>query len=135
MAQTRRKRKRRHRGTQAGTIDARGRTSKPPAEQRRGPSTSGSGKGSKGNKGSGSRQTAAERRQARFDNPPTWRGSLNRAAFAAAILVIFVSVVSKRPAQGLVLGVFALLIYVPMSYYTDLALYRRRQRKKQAGGR
>jgi hypothetical protein len=135
MAQTKRKRKRRHRGTQAGTIDARGRTSKPPAEQRRGPSTSSSGKGSKGSKGSASRQTAAERRQARFDNPPTWRGSLNRAAFAAAILVIFVSVVSKRPAQGLVLGVFALLIYVPMSYYTDLALYRRRQRKKQAGGR
>jgi hypothetical protein len=133
MAQTKRKRKRRHRGTQAGTIDARGRTSKPPAEQRRGPSSSGSGK--KSSSSSSSRQTAAERRQARFDNPPTWRGSLNRAAFAAAILVIFVSVVSKRPAQGLVLGVFALLIYVPMSYYTDLALYRRRQRKKQAGGR
>src|SRR4051794_731748 len=112
MAQTRRKRKRRHRGTQAGTIDARGRTSKPAAEQRRGPSKSASGKASSSR--SASRQTAADRRQARFDNPPTWRGSLNRAAFAAAILVIFVSVVSKRPAQGLVLGVFALLIYIPM---------------------
>jgi hypothetical protein len=135
MAQTRRKRKRRHRGTQAGTIERAGRTSKPPASSsggsKRAASSSGSSKGSK----AATRQTAAERRQARFDNPPTWRGALNRAAFAAAILVIFVTVVQKNIAAGVLLGVFAMLIYVPMSYYTDLALYRRRQRRKQGAGR
>jgi hypothetical protein len=44
-------------------------------------------------------------------------------------------VVQKNVAQGLVMGVFALVIYVPLSYYTDLALYRRRQRRNQAAGR
>src|SRR4051812_12896331 len=129
MAQTKRKRKRRHRGTQAGTIDRAGRTSKP--------ATGSSGGGSKKRTSSkpAAKQTAAERRQARFDNPPTWRGSLNRAAFAAAILVIFVTVVQKNIAAGVLLGAFAMVIYIPMSYYTDLALYRRRQRRKQGGGR
>jgi Flp pilus assembly protein TadB len=125
MAKTSKKRRRKHRGTPAGTIEARGRTSKPPADVKRRPQTA-----SKSSTG----QTARERRMARLDEPPTWRGSLNRAGFAAAILAIFITVVQKNIAAGLILGVFALVIYVPMSYYTDLALYRRRQRKKQAGG-
>jgi hypothetical protein len=70
-----------------------------------------------------------------MNREPTWRGAFNRAAFAAIILVVFISVVQKNIAQGLVMGVFALVIYVPLSYYTDLALYRRRQRRKQATGR
>src|SRR3712207_4787302 len=115
MAQTKRKRKRRHRGTQAGTIDRAGRTSKPAS----------SSKGS-GSKRAPAKQSAkltpAEKRQQRLDTPPTWRGALNRAAFAAAILVIFVAVVQKNVAQGVLLGAFAMLIYIPMSYYTDLAL-------------
>jgi Flp pilus assembly protein TadB len=127
MAQTRRKRKRRHRGTQAGTIDRAGRTSKPAARSSKTSSKSASK--------AAPRQTAAERRQARFENPPTWRGALNRAAFAAAILVIFVSIVQKNIAAGILLGAFAMLLYIPMSYYTDLALYRRRQRQKQRSGR
>jgi Flp pilus assembly protein TadB len=127
MAQTRRKRKRRHRGTQAGTIDRAGRTSKPSSSAR---STS-RGSSSK----AAQRQTAAQRRQARLDTPPTWRGSLNRAGFAAAILAIFVAVVQKNIAAGVLLGAFAMLIYIPMSYYTDLWLYRRRQRQKQRAGR
>jgi Flp pilus assembly protein TadB len=133
MAQTKRKRRRKHRGTQAGTIDARGRTSKPPASGRsRGASSSGSSRGSSRSAGS---QSAAEKRQQRLDTPPTWRSAVNRAAFAAAILVIFIAVVQKSIAQGVVMGVFALAIYVPMSYYTDLWLYRRRQRKKTGAAR
>src|SRR5215213_3273709 len=125
MAQTKRKRRRKHRGTPAGTIEARGRTSKPTSTSRAAAAKS----------KSASRQTAAERRQERLDTPPTWRSALNRAAFAAAILVVFIAIIQKNIPQALVMGVFALLIYVPMSYYTDLALYRRRQRKKAAGGR
>ena len=132
MAQTKRKRRRKHRGTQAGTIDARGRTSKPPASARSRGSSSGSSRASSRSAGS---QTAAEKRQQRLDTPPTWRSALNRAAFAAAILVVFIAVVQRNIAQALVMGVFALAIYVPMSYYTDLWLYRRRQRKKAGAGR
>src|SRR3954451_4191164 len=132
MAQTKRKRKRRHRGTQAGTIDRAGRTSKPA-------SSGGSAKPKAASRTSSSSQklTPAERRQQRLDTQPTWRGALNRAAVAAAILVVFVSVVQKNVGAGILLGAFAMLIYIPMSYYTDLALYRRRQRQKlkQGSGR
>lgn len=126
MAQTKRKRKRRHRGTQAGTIERAGRTSKPPAN---------SAKRTKGSTKIEGRSLSQQRREERLNRPPTWRGALNRAAFAAAILVIFISVVQKNVAQGVVMGLFALVIYVPLSYFTDTALYRRRQRRKQAGSR
>jgi hypothetical protein len=132
MAQTRRKRKRRHRGTQAGTIDARGRTSKPPEST---PRKAASNPRSKSGGATSNRDAARQRREARFDTPPTWRGALNRAGFAAAILVIFISVLQKNIAAGLLMGVIALVVYIPLSYYTDMALYRRRQRRKQASGR
>jgi Flp pilus assembly protein TadB len=126
MAQTKRKRKRRHRGTQAGTIERAGRTSKPPE---------GSAKRTKGSTKVEGRAISQQRREDRLNKPPTWRSAFNRAAFAAVILVIFISVVQKNVAQGVVMGVFALVIYVPLSYFTDTALYRRRQRRKQAGSR
>jgi Flp pilus assembly protein TadB len=126
MAQTKRKRKRRHRGTQAGTIERAGRTSKPPE---------GSAKRTKGSTKLEGRSLSQQRREDRLNRPPTWRSAFNRAALAAAILVIFISVVQKNVAQGVVMGVFALVIYVPLSYFTDMALYRRRQRRKQAGSR
>ena len=47
------------------------------------------------------------------------------------ILAIFVAVVQKQIAAGIVLGLLAMVIYVPMSYYTDRMLWRRRQRQKQ----
>ena len=117
MAQTKKKRRRKHRGTQAGNIERPGRTGRP----------SGSRPASKED----ARAIAREKRQARIDREPTWRSSLNRAAFAAAILAIFVSVVQKNVAAGIFLGLVAMLVYVPMSYYTDRALWRRRQRQKQ----
>ena len=126
MAQTKKKRRRKHRGTQAGTIERAGRTSKPSEH---------SPKRTKGSTKLEGRALAQQRREDRLNREPTWRGALNRAAFAAVILVIFISVVQKNIAQGLVMGVFALVIYVPLSYYTDLALYRRRQRRKATTGR
>src|SRR2546423_8128935 len=116
MAQTRKKRRRKHRGTQAGTIETPGRTGRPVSADRRPASKQGT--------------TARERRQARFDQEPTWRGSVNRAAFAAAILAIFISVVQKNVPAGIVLGLIAMVVYVPISYYTDRALWRRPQRQK-----
>src|SRR3954447_20662605 len=118
MAQTKKKRRRKHRGTQAGTIERAGRTGRPSGSR---PVTK--------------QEAARERRQHKFDKEPTWRSSLNRAAFAAVILAIFVSVVQKNVPAGIFLGLVAMVLYVPMSYYTDRALWRRRQRQKQQGGR
>ena len=119
MAQTKKKRRRKHRGTQAGTIETPGRTGRSSATRGRPQSRA------------EARSTAAQRRQERMDREPTWRSSVNRAAFAAIVLAIFISIVQKNVAAGAVLGLFAMVIYVPMSYYTDRALWRRRQRQKQ----
>jgi hypothetical protein len=117
MAQTKKKRRRKHRGTQAGNIERAGRTGRP-----------------SGGRPASKSEARAVARQNRFDKEPTWRGSVNRAAFASVILAIFVGVTSNV-AAGAVLGLVAMLAYVPMSYYTDRALWRRRQRQKQQRGR
>ena len=119
MAQTKRRRRSKHRGTAAGTIQTRGRTGRkpPPAEKPRG---SEAGRG---------------RRPSRFDQPPTWRGALIRAALASGIFFAFVVVALHRPLPAAVgLAAFTLLIYVPLGYYTDLFMYRRRQRKTATAG-
>lgn len=114
MAQTR-KRKRKHRGTQAGTIEARGRTGRPPEKQET---------------RKGTRQSARERRMERMAKPPTWRGSLNRAAIAALLFgLIVVLAFGQSPAQGALLAAIMVLLYWPMTYYMDLFVHRRYVRR------
>lgn len=123
MAQTKRKRRTKHRGTPAGTIETRGRTGRKP--------TTGDRKGGRPD----SKQTTRDRRLARMDQPPTWRSALNRAVIATGILVLFLILFFKQDAvRALALAGFALVVYVPMGYYTDLLMYRRRQAKKLQAG-
>jgi phosphatidylglycerophosphate synthase len=75
-------------------------------------------------------------REKRLNTPPTWKGSLTRASFAAAIMFLFLLLTSRgknRVEAAVVFAVFALALYVPAGYYLELVLYRRRQRKKEAG--
>jgi hypothetical protein len=130
MAQSRHKRKRRHRGTQAGTIEARGRTSRPTGQRK----TQSSAKATKRKPRdrAEARQLAQERRAARFETPPTWRGALNRAGFAAALFAVLMILAFGRPVvQGVMFGAVMVLLYLPMSYYTDRFLYNRHHRQKQ----
>ena len=114
MAQTKKPRKRKHRGTPAGTIEKRGRTGRGSAAAT--PAT----------------KTAADRRTERMSKPPTWRGSLNRAAIAALLFGVVVIVAFGQPvASGLLLAAVMVAIYLPMTYYMDLFLYRRFQRRQQ----
>jgi hypothetical protein len=120
MAKTRSRRRRKHRGTQAGTVEQSTR-SRPAGKPRTRPEA---------------RESARQRRLDRMSQPPSWRGTLNRAAIAASILVLFVLVVMRKPpAQALVLGVLSLLLYVPMGFAIDRFMYRRAQRQRPAGGR
>jgi hypothetical protein len=113
MAQTRRKRTRKHRGTPAGTIERAGRTGRPQTRQ-------------------DAKQIARQRRQERLDKPPTWSGSVNRAAIAAAVFAVLVVLLFDRTvAQGAILGGFMFLLYIPLGYVTDSAIYRYRLKKKQ----
>jgi hypothetical protein len=119
MAQTKKKRRRKHAGTQAGTVERRGRTSKPVAGS--------------SSRASGSARSAATRPN-RLDKPPTWQSSTIRAAVSAVLFgVVVVLLFRQPPLQGLILGSLMFLLYIPMSYYTDRFLYNRRQKKLAEG--
>jgi hypothetical protein len=114
MAQTKRKRTRKHRGTPAGTIERAGRTGRPRTREE-------------------AKKIARDRRAQRFDKPPTWRGSLNRAAIAAAVFGVLVTLLFEGGiARGAALAAVMLLLYIPLGYGTDLMIYRFRQRRKQS---
>jgi Flp pilus assembly protein TadB len=114
MAQTRKKRRRKHRGTQAGTIDRAGRTSRSRARE-------------------DPKDTARRRRQERLDRPPTFKGAVQRAAIAALIVGVAMAVVpglARTPVQAASLAVFMFVIYVPLGYLMDKTIYDFRQRRK-----
>jgi Flp pilus assembly protein TadB len=116
MAQTKRKRRTKHRGTAAGTISARGRTGRPPTPDER---------------KKAARETA---REARLNTPPTWNSAMKRALLAAGFMVVFLLLTSKgNILAALVFAVFAFALYVPSGYYLETYLWRRRQRKKAGG--
>ncbi len=120
MAQTKRKRRSKHRGTAAGKIEARGRTGRPPTADER------------------KKQSRMDARERRLNTPPTWKSSLTRASFAAVIMFGFLVLTTKgqnRVAVAASFAVVALALYVPAGYYMELFLYRRRMRKKASGGK
>ena len=120
MAQTKRKRRSKHRGNAAGTVESRGRTGRKPT---------GSEKKSGGGSSKAGGQSSAERRADRLSRPPTWRSAINRAMIAAVILVLLsIFAFKQKPAAAFGFALFALIVYIPMGYYLDRFLYRRRMR-------
>jgi Flp pilus assembly protein TadB len=121
VAQTRRKRRTKHRGNAAGVVESRGRTGRKPTAAE---------------KSGDARQLAREREQKldRRDRPPSWRGAFIRAMFAAVLMLLIVIIVFNHANQAIALFPIVLLMYVPISYYTDKWIYDRRQRKKAAVG-
>ena len=117
MAQTKRKRRRKHRGTQAGTVEARGRTGRPQVN-------------------ADAKQIRQQRREERQAKPPSWRSSANRAVISALVFgVLTVVAFGWSVAQAVPLTIAMVLIYLPLSYVTDRYIYNRRQRKIASAGR
>ena len=118
MAQTKRKRRRKHRGTPAGNVvrPAASGKGRPPAK-------------------ADPKEEARRRRQERMDRVPTWRGAVNRAAVAALIFgaLLISPLFGRSLQQGLVLAVLVFLIYIPLGYGTDKLFYNFRQRRKARG--
>ena len=113
MANTKRRRRTKHRGNAAGIVEARGRTGrKPTASERKA-------------------DARAAARQKRLDQPPSWRTSANRAGITTLIFAVALVLLFKRPIGAAVaLAGFMFFVYVPMGYSLDSWLYRRRQRQK-----
>lgn len=122
MAQAKRKRTRKHRGNAAGIVErpahnSRG-TAGPASKQRRPMSKE------------EARIEARRKRQERMNRPPTWKGAAQRAAIAAGLFAVLVVVFfGENVATALSLAVFMLVVYVPLSYFTDRALYNWRQKR------
>jgi hypothetical protein len=118
MAQTKRKRTRKHRGNAAGIVER-------PAHNSRAAPASAAGKGR-----AMSKEEARLKRQKRFNRPPTWKNATQRAAIAAALFAVLITVLFKqKPTASITLALFMLLLYIPLSYLTDRAIYNWRQKK------
>ncbi len=114
MAQTKKKRKRKHRGTPAGTIERAARPARPRTRE-------------------DAKKIARDRRSERLDREPTWKGAVNRAAIAAVVFfLLLISPLfgrSLKEAAPLLLVMF--LLYIPLGYLTDRAIYNFRQKRKR----
>jgi hypothetical protein len=75
-------------------------------------------------------KNAPATRSNRLDSPPTWRGAFLRAMAAAVVMLLISIVLLKKANQAVALFPLVLIVYVPISYYTDMWLYRRRQASK-----
>jgi hypothetical protein len=118
MAQTKRKRRTKHRGNAAGMVETRGRTGRAPT----------SAEGKSGSKGGGGLL-----RSDRFNRPPSWRSAANRSAIATLLFVVAVALLQKNIAAAVLSGVLVFFTYTALGYYTDAFVYRRRQAKKAQG--
>jgi hypothetical protein len=125
MAQTKRKRTRKHRGNAAGIVER-------PAHNTRGAAAT--DKRKRPMTKEETRIAARERRMDRLNRPPTWKGAAQRAAVAAGLFAVLVIVFFKETiVTSVALAAFMLVVYIPLSYTTDKALYNWRQKKSAAG--
>jgi hypothetical protein len=113
MAQTRKKRTRKHRGTAAGTVEK-------AAHNRSQRQSSG-----------GAKPTKEQAREARMMRPPSWRSAANKAAIASLVFGVLLLIVFKRPLpEALIWTVLVFFFYTPLGFMTDRAVYNRRLRAK-----
>ncbi|MCX6385730.1 MAG: hypothetical protein NTV40_03695 [Solirubrobacterales bacterium] len=113
MAPTKRKRRSKHRGNAAGLVETRGRTGRKPEPSEK------------------KKSTTADRREVRQAKPPTWRSAATRALFATVIFfAIILLAFGQKLGPAIALAGLMLVIYIPLGYFTDLALHRRFKRKQ-----
>ena len=118
MAQTKKKRRSKHRGNAAGMVEARGRTGRPP---------------SAAEKKLTDKELAAQRRRERMMREPTWKSATIRAGLAAVVFgVLLIFAFQTEPPQAITLTGMVFLFYIPLGFYTDQFIYRRRVKSEAA---
>lgn len=119
MAQTRKKRVKKHRGTQAGSIDTRKKSR---------PRSRAEAKSQVKSKSSGPKTS-------RLDRPPTWKGAAIRGIIASVVFVALLMLLFGRSfTNALPIGLFMLVFYIPAGYYMDSVMWKRRERARIRAG-
>lgn len=114
MAQTRKRRTRKQRGTQGGRIDTKPRGGRPRSRAE-----------------AKSRAQSKRKSTPKADLPPTWRSSAIRGLFAAVVFGILLIAIFKRPlGVSLAFSAFMLVFYIPAGYFIDMTMWRRRERAR-----
>jgi hypothetical protein len=117
MAQTKRKRRRKHRGTQGGRIDTR------PARGRA---------RSRGEAQARARNRAKRKKPGeRVPQPPSWSSSLKKGGVAAVLFIGILALFGQNPLVALVSGIVILPAYTGMSYVLDRFMYQRYVRREE----
>ena len=118
MAQTKRKRRSKHRGNAAGTdrgARAHGPQAEPGASRRR--------------------PIARAPARERLAQPPTWNKAIIRAAAASVLLFVLTQIGLFQddvpPSQAIVICLLAMLIYIPLGYMFDSWMYKRFNKPKE----
>ena len=115
MAQTKKKRRRKHRGTQGGRIDrrpARGRARSRSEAQARA-------------------RSRTKKQGPRVPGPPTWGSALQKGGLGAVLFVGVLALFGTNPIGSLVAGVVLFPAYTATAYLMDRFLYRRHLRKEE----
>jgi hypothetical protein len=116
MAQTKKKRRRKHRGTQGGRIDtrpARGRPRSRAEAQNRARS-----RGKKRKPGD------------RTPQPPSWSSALKKGGVAAVLFAGLLALFGQDPKVIPLVAILMLGFYVPMAYLLDRFFHQRHLRKE-----
>jgi len=114
MAETKKRRKGKKRGTQGGRVDNKPRGGRPRSREE-----------------AKNRAKAKRNVPVKGDNPPTWRGSILRGVIAAAVFFIALLLIFKKPVgTSAAFSAFMLAFYIPAGYFIDMALWRKRERAR-----
>ena len=120
MPQTKRKRRTKHRGNAAGTIEVRGRTGRKPRPEEM--------------RSNGAAGKASTSRPTRGTTPPTWKAAFAKACFGAVMLFAAVKFgilggAKKSTLDAATFAAVAAVLYTPVMFATDKFVYARKQKQ------
>ena len=116
MAQTKKKRRRKHRGTQGGRIDTR------PARGR--PRSRAEAQSRARNRG------GKKKPGDRTPQPPSWSSALKKGGIAAVLFVALLAFLGQNPIAALLVGILMMGFYVPLAFTMDRFFHQRYLRKE-----
>ena len=114
MAQTKKKRRRKHRGTQGGSIDRR------PAR----------GRARSRSEARARAKSRSKKRDPRTPNPPSWNGALKKGGIASVLFFGLLAIMGQPPVSSALIAFLMTGFYVPMAYLMDRFFHMRHQRKE-----